>query len=106
MARRTREIWQNLIKQFERSGKTQEQFATEREIPVTALRSWIYRLRRESAEQATAMLPVRVISSASPQAARRSEDEGGAAVEVVLVRFAAGTSSELIAEVVARLRRC
>jgi hypothetical protein len=47
MARQTREIWQNLIKQFERSGKTQEQFATEREIPLTALRAWIYRLKRE-----------------------------------------------------------
>ena len=34
MARRTREIWKNVIGQFERSGKTQEAFATEREIPV------------------------------------------------------------------------
>ena len=106
MPRRTREIWQNLIKQFERSGKTQEQFATEREIPLAALRSWIYRLRRESAAQAAAILPVRVISSASPPTARRPEDEGGAAVEVVLVRFAAGTASEFVADVVARLRRC
>jgi len=68
MARRTREIWRNLIRQFERSGKTQEQFATEREIPLTTLRSWIYRLKRESAEEAGAILPVRVIGSRSPTA--------------------------------------
>jgi hypothetical protein len=106
MPRRTRETWQNLIKQFERSGKTQEQFASEREIPLAALRSWIYRFRRERAAEAAAILPVRVISSASPPTARRPEDGVGAAVEVVLVRFAVGTPSELIADVVARLRRC
>jgi hypothetical protein len=73
---------------------------------LAALRSWIYRLRRERAAQAAAILPVRVISSPSPPTARRAEDEGAAAVEVVLVRFAAGTPSELIADVVARVRRC
>lgn len=51
MPRRTREIWRNLIGQFERSGKTQEQFAAEREIPLTTLRAWIYRLRREQEEE-------------------------------------------------------
>lgn len=106
MARRTREIWQNLIRQFERSGKRQDEFAAERGIPVGTLRSWIYRLKRESAEEAAAILPVRVISSASPSAARRPEDEGGAAVEVMLVRFASGAASELIVDVVTRLRRC
>ena len=105
MARRTREIWQNLVRQYERSGKRQEEFAAEREIPVGTLRSWIYRLKRESAEEATSILPVRVISSASPSAARRPDDEGGA-VEVMLVRFASGTASELIIEVINRLRRC
>jgi hypothetical protein len=104
MARRTREIWQNLVRQYERSGKRQEEFAAEREIPVGTLRSWIYRLKRES-EEAASILPVRVISSASPSAARRPEDEG-AAVEVMLVRFASGTASEFIVEVVNRLRRC
>lgn len=105
MARRTREVWRNLIGQLERSGKTQEQFATERGIPLTTLRGWIYRLRRESEEESAAILPVRVISSASPFEARRREDETGG-VEVMLVRFASGTASELIVEVVNRLRRC
>jgi hypothetical protein len=105
MARRTREIWRNLIGQFERSGKTIEQFATEREIPMGTLKNWIYRLRKEKAEETAEILPVRVISSASPTA-RRHEEEHVGAVEVMLVRFASGTASDLIAEVVSRLRRC
>jgi len=104
MPRRTREIWQNLIGQLERSGKSVEEFAAEREIPVGTVRNWIYRLRREKAEGEAAILPVRVISSASP-AARRPDDEA-ATVEVMLLRFSSSASSEFIADVVSRLRRC
>jgi hypothetical protein len=104
MPKRTREIWRNLIGQYERSGKSQEEFAAERQVPVGTLRSWIYRLKREKEEEAASILPVRVISSRSPSASR-PEDES-AAIEVMLVRFAGGASTELIAEVVTRLRRC
>jgi hypothetical protein len=104
MARRTREIWRNLIGQYERSDKSREQFAAEHGIPVATLKNWIYRIKGEKTDKATAILPVSVISSVSPTA-RRREDEGGT-VEVMLVRFAGGTASELIAEVVTRLRRC
>jgi hypothetical protein len=104
MPKRTREIWRNLIGQFERSGKTQEEFAAERQIPVGTLRFWIYKLKREKQDRETSILPVRVIASTAPPA-RRPDDES-AAVEVLLVRFASGASSELIAEVVTRLRRC
>jgi hypothetical protein len=103
MARRTREIWRNLIGQLERSGKSREDFAAERGIPVSTLRGWIYKLKQEE-EEGAAILPVRVISSRSPSASR--SDDGDAAVEVMLVRFAGGTASELIVEVVDRLRRC
>lgn len=104
MPRRTHEIWRNLIGQLERSGKTAEQFAAEREIPLGTLRKWLYRLRREKADEEAAILPVRVVSSASPSARRPVDDAGP--VEVMLVRFASGAASELIAEVVTRLRRC
>src|SRR5271169_2766316 len=104
MARRSREIWRNLIGQFERSGKTQEQFATEREIPLTTLRKWLYRFRGEQQEDAASILPVRVISSRSPTASQPESES--AAVEVMLVRFAGSAASEFIADVVSRLRRC
>jgi len=104
MARQTRDVWRNVIGQFERSGKSQEVFAAERQIPVGTLRGWIYKIKREKEERAGSILPVRVISSSSPVASRPEHD--GAAVEVMLVRFAGGTASELIVEVVDRLRRC
>jgi hypothetical protein len=106
MARRTREIWRNLIGQFERSGKTQEQFAAEREIPLTTLRHWIYRFRREPDEEGASILPVRVVGLDSPSKARRRDDEAGAAVEVMLVRFTGSATSDFIADVLSRLRRC
>jgi hypothetical protein len=104
MARHAREVWRNIIGQFERSGKTQEDFAAERQIPLTTLRRWIYRFRREGEEDDASILPVRVISSASPSA--RRTDEASAAVEVMLVRFASDASAEFVGEVVSRLRRC
>ncbi len=104
MARRTREIWRNLIEQFERSGKSGEEFAAERQISVGTLRAWIYRLKCEKEEETASILPVRVIGSRSPSASRREDNE--AAVEVILLRFASGAASEFIAEVVSRLRRC
>lgn len=104
MARRTREIWGNIIEQFERSGKTVEEFALERRIAVGTLQNWIYRVRRDKKDEAAAILPVRVISSRSPTASQQGDV--AAAVEVVLVRFPSGAASDFIAEVVGRLRRC
>ena len=104
MARRTREIWLNLIGQFERSGKELEEFAKERDIPVGTLKNWIYRIRREKEEGGTAVLPVRVVGSSSPTASQRSDEN--AAVEVMLLRFPSSATSEFISDVVTRLRRC
>ena len=107
--RRAREIWVQIVRQFERSGLTQEQYAEQRGMPVSTLRSWIYRLRDEDEEPAP-LLPVRVISSPA-LAARRPEDDG-AVIEVALgesvrLRFPTDTPPGVIAEVVAQLRaRC
>jgi len=105
--RRAREIWVNIIRQFERSGLKQEEFAAERKIPVGTLRGWIYRLRREQEEQATPLLPVRVIASTAPSA-RWSGDEA-AVIEAVLgdgvrLRFPPSTPPSVVAEVVGLLR--
>jgi hypothetical protein len=101
MARRTREIWRNLIQQLERSDRTPEQFAKERDIPVGTLRAWIYRFKREQ-EEAAPILPVAVVASTAPTA--RQSDDGG--VEVMLLRFPPSATAEIIADVVSRLRRC
>ena len=102
--RRTREIWANLIRKFEKSGKTMEEFAAEREIPVGTLKNWIYRIRKAREEEEASILPVRVVTSTAPSARRLEDGSGG--VEVMLVRFASSAASDFIADVVTRLRRC
>jgi hypothetical protein len=47
MARRTREIWRNLIVHYERSGKSREEFAAEHGIPAASFKNWIYRIKSE-----------------------------------------------------------
>jgi hypothetical protein len=106
MRRRAREIWVQVIRQFERSGSTQEAYAKERGIPLSTLQWWIYRLRREEKESSP-LLPVRVISSAALPA--RRPDDDGTAIEVELgdtvrLRFPTGTAPGEIAELVAALR--
>lgn len=114
--RQARGIWVQVIRQYEKSGRTQEAFARERNIPVGTLRSWIYRLRRQDAaaalgNEATAILPVRVIASTAP-VARQAAAEGAAVIEVVLgdslrLRFPPSTAPRTIAELVTLLRdRC
>jgi hypothetical protein len=48
MAEQDRSRWTRLVADFESSDLTQREFATERGIPVSALRYWLYRLRKES----------------------------------------------------------
>src|SRR5437868_1152253 len=108
--RHAREIWVQIVGQFEKSGLTQEAFAAERGIPVGTLRSWIYRLRRERQEEEAPLLPVRVISS--PALSARRPDDEQVVIEVSLgdsvrLRFPTSTAPSAIAEVVALLRsRC
>ena len=112
---KARENWVAIVGQFERSGLTQEAFAEQRHIAVGTLRSWIYRLRRESdaveGDAAAPILPVRVVASTAPWA-RRPDGDTAPAIEVavgetVRVRFPLGTAPSVIAEVVALLHeRC
>jgi hypothetical protein len=108
--RNAREIWVQIVGQFERSTLTQAGFAEERNLPVATLRYWIYRVRRERAEEVAPILPVRVIGS--PALMARGREVEGAAIEVELgeplrLRFAAGTPAATIAELVSLLRaRC
>jgi transposase-like protein len=62
-----REFWVTTVGEFERSGLTQESFARQRGIPVTTLRTWIYKLRRER-KASVSLVPVRVVASTAPMA--------------------------------------
>jgi transposase-like protein len=109
--RRAREIWVQIIRQFEGSGLTQAEFARQRGIPAGTLAWWIHRLRRDG-EEAPPVLPVRVVGSPAPTAREQDGETEGPTIEVVLgdglrLRFPAGTPAAVIAELVTQLRaRC
>jgi len=62
-----REFWVATVAEFERSKLTQEEFARQRGLPVTTLRTWIYKLRREQ-QASVSLVPVRVVASTAPAA--------------------------------------
>ena len=96
---------ERLLTAFARSGLTQEAFAQEHGVPVSTLRSWIYRRREAMAEQKLEprLLPVQVVDA--PAAMQRDE---AAPVELSLasgltLRFSVGTDARYIAAIVAAL---
>ncbi len=113
MADTDRARWTRLVADFESADLSQREFAQERGVPLSNLRYWIYRLRKESrplvteaaersdqgpergaAAEGSRLLPVRVVRSAAPQA--RQQDGAAALVELTLpsgaqLRFPAGT---------------
>ncbi len=106
--RHARDIWIQIVRQFEGSGVTQEEYAEQRGIPVGTLRSWIYKLRREA--EAVPVLPVRVIASTAPSARQPEVAAGGIEIEVghaLRVRFPSSTPMAVVAEFVSLLHsRC
>ena len=90
-----REFWVTTVDEFERSELTQERFARQRRIPVTTLRTWIYKLRRER-KAIVSLVPVRVVASTAPPA--RATATVGGEIEIELktgVRLRLSTSVDL-----------
>ena len=118
--------WIRLVADFEASDLTQREFATERGISYTNLRNWIYRLRgkprplgdddakdadqgpgRDTAQEASRVVPVRVVASA-PKARRETVAAGDGLLELALpsgarVRFPAGTDVAYVRALAAAL---
>lgn len=101
--RRSRSKWKEIIGQYEQSGLSQTEFAKQHEVPVGTLNWWVRKLERETSER-VALLPVRVVNGRRPSGKQVAKTEG--AVEVMRVRFAAGTASDLMVEVISRLGSC
>ncbi len=123
-----RALWTKLVADFELSGLSQRAFAEQKQIGLSNLRYWMYKLRNESRpltaqEQATPepdredaergvpdraprMLPVRVVASAAPKA--RETAAGAALLELVLpsgvcLRFPPGTDLGYLRQLAAAL---
>ena len=104
--RRARQVWAELIRQYEKSGVTLEEFATLRGIPPKTLRWWHWKLRRD-ADDEPSLLPVRVIPSTAP-VGRGSDDVAAVEVELpdgVRLRFV-GSPVDVVVGVLSRLRQC
>ncbi|MFO0743387.1 MAG: hypothetical protein U0270_46395, partial [Labilithrix sp.] len=118
-----RSKWTKLVADFEVADLSQREFSKERGVPLSNLRYWLYKLRKESrplvtteAEQAgsvaeqpapnggSRLLPVRVVASAAPKA-RPGEV---ALLELALpsgavLRFPVGADLDYLRQVVAAL---
>ena len=89
-----REFWVATVEEFERSGLTQEHFARQRRVPVTTLRAWIYKRRRER-KASVSLVPVRVVGLTAPPARDMAR---GVEIEIELktgVRLRLSTSVDL-----------
>ena len=127
MADQDRARWIKLVADFESSGLTQREFATERGISFSNLRNWLYRLRKESrplqpepakvpgqaperapASEGSRLVPVRVVASAAKPRSSVVAAGGGEVVEIALpsgvrVRFPVGTDPRYVRSLAAAL---
>ena len=95
--------WKRLLRELERSGLSQREFAERRGVSVHTLRYWIYRSRAEQQPERRPppLLPVRVVPSPAPVAR-------GGEVELILpggclLRFATGTDPAYVAALIRAL---
>ena len=100
-----REFWVTVVDEFERSALTQERFAQQRGVPVTTLRSWLYRLRRER-KASVSLVPVRVVASTAPVARDAAAVGGEIEIELktgVQIRLSTAVDLDYVAALAQRL---
>lgn len=100
-----REFWVATVDEFERSELTQERFALQRGIPVTTLRTWIYKLRRER-KASVSFVPVRVVASPAPVARAATGVNGEIEIELktgVRLRLSTAVDLDYVAALAQRL---
>lgn len=111
MAKRGREYWTKVLADLEQSGLKHREFATQREVSIHSLRTWLYKLRRTEkkpvAPKARAVRLLRVRVRCARGAAQPSALGLELAINGIGVRFAEGTSVHYVAELARALRdRC
>ncbi len=103
-ARKSRSEWSAIVKAFERSGESHEQFCSKRGLVVGSFRSWLYRLRRAGgAATDVVLLPVEVTAPVG----RSAPSDIVIAIAGVELRVAVGADVGYVAGLVAEIRgRC
>lgn len=103
--RQGRAFWAKLISEFESNDGRERHaaFASRHGVRLTTFRTWLYRLRIQTAaraKRAVRVLPVTVIG------AGRSDRELSIDCNGVALRFAADTDPSYVAALVVALRAC
>lgn len=96
--------WLKLLEEFQTSSLEQKEFAAKHDISLGTFRYWLYRRAKRvqlESKPRQKFLPVTVVASPAPKA--RGEVVELALTSGVLVRFAVGTDSRYVAELVAAL---
>jgi len=108
-ARKSRSEWSKIIKAFERSGESHEEFCSRHGLNLGSFRGWLYRLRKAAAAPEVALVPVTLTGVTSSP----SHLVGGAGGEIVVmvsdvqVRLLPGTDTGYVAALVMEIRaRC
>ena len=102
------EEWRDLLVEYRQSGLTQKEFAAKHEIPFSTFQYWLYVKSKKSSvsspRNSARFLPVEVVASpASLTRAERSDVVEASLRSGVSVRFAVGTDTRYLAELLAAL---
>lgn len=114
-ARRSRETWEQLVNEFERSGLTNEDFAARHVLNPRSLENWVYRIRREHrlrphVPAAVQFVPLAIrgrqeLPTRPAVSAATTGDFVEALVGSLCVRFRAGVDSRYMGQLLAALCR-
>ncbi len=107
--RKSRGEWSAIIRAFERSGESHEEFCSRRGLKIGTFRSALYRQRRAvGGAEEVALVPVEVVDCLSEAVANKTEPaELVIAVAGVEVHIGVGTDIGYVGALVAELRaRC
>src|SRR5215813_7555697 len=95
--------WVKLIKEFEESGSSLDDFAAKLGVKPSTLQFWFYKLRKQ-ASRPSHFLPVEVVASAAPKARDRAAEMMELALATgALLRFSIGTDVHYLAQVIRAL---
>lgn len=96
-------FWERAVREFEASELTHREFARKKGVGIGTLRSWIYRLRRETGGSPSPGASVRIVPVTVRPASVASGEWLELAVGEVVLRFCAGTDAAYIAELASKL---
>jgi transposase-like protein len=100
--------WKRLIAEYEESGVVQKEFCDKHDVSLSTFQYWLYKRTKMASKfdvnSKPTFLPVKVVASHAPKARAGDVDVLEARLmSGVVVRFAVGTDTRYVAELLAAL---